>query len=76
VYLDQSTVSGLAAEDKFAEARDLLRGAVQDGRLVCPESLGHSGETLAATRSWEDILKLTDELSMGIRFRPDSELAD
>jgi hypothetical protein len=76
VYLDQSTVSALATEDKFAALRELLRGAVQNGHLLCPESLGHSGETLAAKRSWEDILKLTNELSMGISFRPDSELAD
>jgi hypothetical protein len=76
VYLDQSTVSALATEERFGDLRDLLRGAVQEGRLVCPESLGHSGETLAAKRSWEDITKLTDELSMGISFRGDNELAD
>lgn len=76
VYLDQSTVSALATEERFSGLREFLRGVVQEGRLVCPESVGHTGETIAASRSWEDIIKLTDELSMGIRFRGDSELAD
>jgi hypothetical protein len=38
--------------------------------------MGHTGETLAASRSWEDILQLSDKLSMGISFRPEPEIAE
>jgi hypothetical protein len=45
-----------------------------DDRLVCPTSLEHTGETLPARDSWEDITKLADELSMGVDFPPEQVL--
>jgi hypothetical protein len=74
VYLDQSTLSALVTEERFAKVRDRLREAVQSGRLVCPGSVEHTGETIAAERSWEDITRLSRELSMGIDFRAEQEL--
>jgi hypothetical protein len=69
VYLDQSTLSALVTEDRFAGVREQLRAAVQSGRLVCPGSMEHTGETIAAAKSWADITRLGRELSMGIDFR-------
>lgn len=74
VYLDQSTLSALVTEERFADVRDQLRSAMYDDRLVCPTSLEHTGETIPARDSWEDITKLADELSMGVDFRPEQEL--
>jgi hypothetical protein len=74
-YIDQSTMSELACSDRCAATRELLQTGVQAGKLICPESLGHTDETLAATRSWPDILDLQDELSMGIRFRDEMPTA-
>ena len=68
-YIDQSTMSELACSERHAATRELLQSGAQAGKLICPESPGHTDETLAATRSWHDILDLQDELSMGIRFR-------
>jgi hypothetical protein len=74
VYLDQSTLSALATEERFADVREQLRSAMYDDRLVCPTSLEHTGETIPARDSWEAITKLADELSMGVDFRPEQEL--
>jgi hypothetical protein len=74
VYLDQSTLSALVTEERFADVREQLRAAMYDDRLVCPTSLEHTGETIPARNSWEDITKLADELSMGVDFRPEQEL--
>jgi hypothetical protein len=76
VYLDQSTLSELACSEVHALTRELLQAGVRDGKLLCPESLGHTDESLGAKTSWEDILALQDELSMGIGFRDDMETAE
>src|SRR4051794_22837968 len=68
VYVDQSTMSELACNPVHAATRDLLVDAVRADRLVCPESWGHTEESIGAARSWEAILDLHDELSMGIKF--------
>ena len=73
-YLDQSTVSALATEERHAATRELLQDAVRAGKLICPSSLGHTDETLAAARSWNDILTLQDELSMGVHFYDEEQL--
>ena len=74
-YIDQSTMSELACSDRHAATRELLQSGVQAGKLICPESHGHKDETLAATRSWQAILDLQDELSMGVGFRDEMPTA-
>jgi hypothetical protein len=68
VALDQSTLSELALDDGYPATRDLLRGAVEAGTLVCPMSLGSTDETLDAGGIWQSISDLHEELSMGIEF--------
>src|SRR6188472_4256138 len=68
IYLDQSTLSNLACDPDFYELRDMLVENVKEDRLLCPWSMDHHSETFDAKR-WEEIRKLGDELSMGIRLR-------
>lgn len=73
IYLDQSTLSGLACDPAFSDLKALLLQGVEDDRFVCPWSLEHHSETYDAKR-WEEIADLGDRLSMGIHFRSDEEI--
>jgi hypothetical protein len=68
VQLDQSTLSELALGDAHAATRELLMAGVQAGKLVCPQSLGATDETLDLPELWQPISDLHEELSMGIEF--------
>ena len=69
VLLDQSTLSELACNEKYAKTRELLASGVDACKLICPGSPGVDDETFAAEGIWQDISDLQDELSMGINFR-------
>jgi len=49
-------------------------GGVRFGVLVCPSSPDHADESVLASRSYELLHNLADELSMGIHFRWDFEI--
>jgi hypothetical protein len=73
IYLDQSTLSALVKEESHAELLQLLRGAVEADRAICPVSPSHHEETARIHRrepeTWKAIDKLADELALGTQFR-------
>lgn len=74
VYLDQSTLSALASEEEWAALANHLRELVREGKLICPKSPEHSSESLLAA-SWEEIHRLSEELSLGVDFHTDDLIA-
>lgn len=73
VYLDQSAVSEMA-RGSYQDLLALLRRGIESDRLLCPSSAEHADESMLAGRSYWSIVKLVDELSMGVRFRSNLEI--
>jgi hypothetical protein len=75
VYLDQSSLSRMVREEAFAGLRELLLEEVRGGRLICPRSPEHDDESrLARANTWEQIDRLSHQLSPGARFRTAAEI--
>lgn len=75
MYLDQSALSALARDTRYAYALTALRAWNEAGVVICLRSHEHRDETLLAPPAlWDLIDRLSDELATGIEFRSTEEI--